>query len=34
MGDRDRRSTDAFVAALELRKHLREGMEFCTPLPM
>lgn len=32
MEQRGRRLTDAFVAALELRKHLREGTGFCTAL--
>ena len=32
MGERGRRLTDAFVAALELREHLREGTDFCTAL--
>ncbi len=32
MVQRGRRLTDAFVAALELRKHLREGTDFCTAL--
>mgnify|MGYP000014703099 FL=1 len=32
MEQRGRRLTDAFVAALELRKHLREGTAFCDAL--
>lgn len=32
MVSRVQRLTDAFVAALELRKHLREGTDFCTAL--
>jgi len=32
MEQRGHRLTDAFVAALELRKHLREGTDFCTAL--
>jgi hypothetical protein len=32
MEQRGRRLTDAFVAALELRKHLREGIAFCDAL--
>ena len=32
MEQRGRRLTDAFVAALELRKHLREGADLCTAL--
>jgi hypothetical protein len=32
MEQRGRRLTDAFVAALELRKHLREGTAFCVAL--
>jgi len=32
MEQRGRRLTDAFVAALELRKRLREGTDFCTAL--
>jgi hypothetical protein len=32
MEQRGRRLTDAFVAALELRKHLREGTAFCEAL--
>ena len=32
MEQRGRRLTDAFVAALELRKHLREGTDFCAAL--
>ena len=32
MVQRGRRLTDAFVAALELRKNLREGTSFCTAL--
>jgi hypothetical protein len=32
MVQRGRRLTDAFVAALVLRKHLREGTELCTAL--
>nr|WP_211250897.1 hypothetical protein [Haladaptatus cibarius] len=32
MVQRGRRLTDAFVAALELCKNLREGTDFCTAL--
>lgn len=32
MEQRGRRLTDAFVAALELRKHLRKGTAFCSAL--
>lgn len=32
MKKRGRRLTDAFVAALELRKHLREGTDICAAL--
>ncbi len=32
MKQRGRRLTDAFVAALELREHFREGTDFCTAL--
>ncbi|WP_049972699.1 transposase [Haladaptatus cibarius] len=32
MEQRGRRLTDAFVAALGLREHLREGTDFCTAL--
>lgn len=32
MGERGRRLTNAFVAALELCEHLREGTGFCTAL--
>lgn len=32
MEERGRQLTDAFVASLELRKHLREGTDFCAAL--
>jgi hypothetical protein len=32
MKQRGQRLTDAFVAALELHKRLREGINFCTAL--